>query len=171
MIITKRHINAFFLLVLTTFPVVIAGALYVDLWRARYEIGKRLENHSVQVFTLAKNDIQWEEYGREFVYRGKMFDIKSMVEKGDSCMITGLYDEAETSIRNNLSSLMDSHPDSAQRNAILARIYHHLVWEYHAQSFTIPTGFPSVMIRFSARHSRLPGCPYLGLIKPPPDRL
>ena len=64
----------------------------------REEMREKLERENLQTITIPVNEFRWYEENREVVVDGTMFDVKSIVRRGNSYIITGLFDEAETEL-------------------------------------------------------------------------
>lgn len=64
---------------------------------------EKLEKENIQSLRLPADKINWYKKGRELIIDGKMFDVKSMEKQGDEYIITGLFDEMETTLNNQLA--------------------------------------------------------------------
>ena len=64
----------------------------------REEMREKLQRENLQTITIQVNEFRWYEENREIVVDGTMFDVKSIVRRGNSYIITGLFDEAETEL-------------------------------------------------------------------------
>lgn len=97
------HITCIFLLVVSLLPVAYPSILSVQKMLARWEMKEKLENEQLQTIRVKTSEITWTFLKRECRIDGKMFDVKKIVEDGDFLQLTGLYDEKETEIENNIS--------------------------------------------------------------------
>jgi hypothetical protein len=68
---------------------------------------EKLEKENIQSLRLKADKINWYKKGRELIIDGKMFDVKSMEKQGDEYMITGLFDEMETTLNDQLTMAHD----------------------------------------------------------------
>jgi hypothetical protein len=64
---------------------------------------ERLEKENIQSLRLPADKINWYKKGRELIIDGKMFDVKSIEKQGDEYVITGLFDEMETTLNDQLA--------------------------------------------------------------------
>lgn len=64
---------------------------------------EKLEKENIQSLRLPADKINWYKKGRELIIDGKMFDVKSIEKQGDEYMITGLFDEMETTLNDQLA--------------------------------------------------------------------
>ena len=71
----------------------------------REEMREKLERENLQTITVPVNEFRWYEEDREIVVDGTMFDVKTIVRRGDHYIITGLFDEAETELHITMGKL------------------------------------------------------------------
>lgn len=64
---------------------------------------EKLEKENIQSLRLPADKINWYKKGREIIIDGKMFDVKSIVRQGEEYLITGLFDEMETTLNDQLA--------------------------------------------------------------------
>ena len=48
--------------------------------------------------SMSKEDIHWVKKGKEILVKDRLFDIKSFRTDGNTCFITGLFDDDETAL-------------------------------------------------------------------------
>jgi hypothetical protein len=97
------HITCAFLLVVSLLPVAYPCILGIQKMFARWEMKEKLENDQLQTIRVKESSVTWTFLHRECRIDGKMFDVKQIIEDGEYLRLTGLYDEKETEIENNLS--------------------------------------------------------------------
>lgn len=100
---STRHIICTLLLVVSLLPIAYPTILSIQKMLARWEMKEKLENEQLQTIRVKASAITWTFLKRECRIDGKMFDVKQMVEEGEFLRLTGLYDEKETEIENNIS--------------------------------------------------------------------
>ena len=66
----------------------------------RHEMKEKLEEEMLHTIVVPVAEVQWVKHKKEIRFQGKMFDIKSITEKNDQYIFTGLYDEEETALNN-----------------------------------------------------------------------
>jgi hypothetical protein len=69
----------------------------------RIAMMEKLEKENIQSLRLPSDKIKWYKKNRELIIDGKMFDVKSIQKQGDVYIITGLFDEMETTLNNQLA--------------------------------------------------------------------
>jgi hypothetical protein len=97
------HITCAFLLVVSLLPVAYPCILGMQKMFARWEMKEKLENDQLQTIRVKESEVTWTFLHRECRIDGKMFDVKQIIEDGEYLSLTGLYDEKETEIENNIS--------------------------------------------------------------------
>jgi hypothetical protein len=97
------HITCVFLLVVSLLPVAYPAILAIQKMYARWEMKEKLEKEQLQTIRVKRSEVRWTFLRRECRIDGKMFDVKQIIEEGEFLRLTGLYDEKETEIENNIS--------------------------------------------------------------------
>lgn len=115
---SSRHIICTLLLVVSILPIAYPTILSIQKMLARWEMKEKLENEQLQTIRVKASAITWTFLKRECRIDGKMFDVKQMVEEGEFLRLTGLYDEKETEIENNISR--NGSEDNKKAVAIMA---------------------------------------------------
>ena len=115
---STRHIICTFLLLVSLLPIAYPTILSIQKMLARWEMKEKLENEQLQTIRVKASTITWTFLKRECRIDGKMFDVKQMVEEGEFLRLTGLYDEKETEIDNNISR--NGSEDNKKAVAIMA---------------------------------------------------
>jgi hypothetical protein len=64
---------------------------------------EKLEKENIQTLHLPSDKINWYKKNLELIIDGKMFDVKTIQKQGDEYFITGLFDEMETTLNNQLA--------------------------------------------------------------------
>lgn len=79
--------------------------IVLQLWQLhiKHRSEERLESRSLQTIEVAADKVKWEEEGREVTINGEFFDIKSYTESDGKYILTGVWDEQETAIKNVLN--------------------------------------------------------------------
>jgi hypothetical protein len=65
------------------------------IWR---QMEEKLESEQLQTLIIPVKSFRWYEEGREIVFEGMMFDVKSITRQGDKYVVTGLFDHLETKL-------------------------------------------------------------------------
>jgi hypothetical protein len=106
MIKHKKHIYALPLLLLVLLPMAFCVYFLQQQHIIKEQMEEELEKSSFATITVLKSDVQWVEFGKELIVNGEMFDVKSVIQKNDSLVISGLFDTVEKALKQQLSSVL-----------------------------------------------------------------
>jgi hypothetical protein len=79
---------------------------------------EKIEQDDLQTISLPTDQIQWHKKNHELIIDGKMFDVKSIHQSGDSSIINGLFDEEDTALHEALAG-MHEQKNKGQNNSLL----------------------------------------------------
>ena len=94
---TKRT-TTYLLLLLAALPLVYTLFMGIPQRAIQHKMKERLETQLLQTITIAKSDVLWIKDGKEIWVNGRMFDIKSFHLRNGAYVFSGLYDEEETAM-------------------------------------------------------------------------
>ena len=115
---SKKHIVAIYLLAIICYPGLLFLYLQASKIIVRYEMLEKLEREQLTEITLPKKDVVWFEQDKEIVVDNRMFDVKSSIDKNDSIVFKGLFDEKETLLKKRVSDLVDKKRSSSSLNDV-----------------------------------------------------
>jgi hypothetical protein len=95
------HTTSFFFLIILALPQILIIALQLWQLHVQHEALERLERESLQTITIDAKALTWKNK-KEVSIDGRMFDIKSYRVENGKYILTGLFDEKETSIKDFL---------------------------------------------------------------------
>lgn len=98
---TKRAFT-YLLLLLAAMPLVYTLFMGIPQRAIQQKMKRRLETQFLHTISVAENDIQWIKNGKEIWVNGRMFDIKSSSLRNGVYVFSGLYDEEETALLEQL---------------------------------------------------------------------
>jgi hypothetical protein len=110
--VRRRPVIALLFCCIIAFPLIFSGGLQTFQQYIKYTVDERLETEELVTLTIPFSKIQWMEEGREIMIDGRMFDIKSYVEKEGSLIATGVYDDRETAVMELLNNFNDKQQNS-----------------------------------------------------------
>ncbi len=88
-------------------------ALCMQQW-IRWEKIEELEHAKLIQVKVSHSSITWIKEGKELLIDGNLFDVKSIEEKNDQVILTGLYDHEETAIINAINGQTATGQDAGQ---------------------------------------------------------
>jgi hypothetical protein len=98
---TKRT-TTYLLLLLAAMPLVYSLFMGIPQRAIRHRMKERLETQFLHTITIAKKNIHWIKDGKEIWVDGRMFDINSSSLQNGVYVFSGLYDEEETALMDQL---------------------------------------------------------------------
>jgi hypothetical protein len=99
----NRHTITSFLLLVLAMPLLFLSFLQLKQAYIRHEMEERLEMGLQQTLFISKPD--WKRHNdREIWVGGKLFDVKKMQVTADGFIVTGLFDETETAVLQQLQN-------------------------------------------------------------------
>jgi hypothetical protein len=69
----------------------------------RYTMQEKMQTAELVSLEIPGSAILWMDEGKELLIDGRMFDVRSIRYAGDTCLLTGLFDEDETTLYAQLS--------------------------------------------------------------------
>lgn len=162
----SRKIRAVFLLVPVLAPLIFMFAFQVKQAAIQHRMKKKMEDQLLRVLVLDKNNIQWFKPGREIMINDRLFDVKHIEYFPDgTARLTGLYDDEETLLVQQLKHNRDERNQNMSRQLISALLQWQGIPEDTHTEF-IPLAWLNHYPSFSD-----PGlaAPFIAMITPPPQ--
>lgn len=131
-------------ILLVLMPCIYCIWFQVEHHMIRVEMREKLERDNLQTITVPVKDFRWYEEDREILVDGVMFDVKTITQRGDNYIITGLFDEAETELHIAMGRLQQREsegPDAVLISIILSQTLispaaHELIHYSHADDLS-----------------------------------
>jgi hypothetical protein len=144
---THKRIISLVLLLPGLIPWLFILVFYLQENHIRHEMKEKLEaNIPLQSLTLNDHEIRWVKKNREILVNGKMFDIKTSLRENGRTTFTGLYDDQETALKQQLQEGWEKQ--SSQDNILIAQLLtavQNLYFEdpgMYLLSYMPPPGYP-----------------------------
>jgi hypothetical protein len=102
---SKLTILPLVLLLLMAAPLLLSVILQVRQQYVQHEMKERLEKEKRHTLTLGAHDLQWVKKGKEIRIGNRLFDIHNMQMVNGKWQVSGLYDDEETAIENQLRQM------------------------------------------------------------------
>jgi len=71
----------------------------------QYQRNARFNKEILQTITVSSENIYWVKPGKEILFDGKLFDVKSYGTKGNSISLTGFFDHKEDKLVQQIVNL------------------------------------------------------------------
>gem|GEM_PF-3208712 len=105
--VRRKTAIALLLSCIIAFPLLFSGGVQAFQQYVKGTVEERLQSEALVTLSIPASGVQWLEEGRELLINGKMFDIKSYLQKDGYLVATGVYDEGETWIMELLNHFND----------------------------------------------------------------
>lgn len=100
----SHKIYAAVLLMASCIPFLFVVCFHVKQQVARYEMKEKLEENILHTITVSEKNVHWVKKNKEILVNGKMFDIKHFQAENGYFIFTGLYDEEETALNEEVNN-------------------------------------------------------------------
>ena len=88
---------------------------FPELQQIRTAMHQKLEEHEKDAeFIFSKEafaQLQWTKKDKEFLFKGKMYDVASVKKEGNFVRVYCLFDKEETGLRQKLKAFFSVSPD------------------------------------------------------------
>jgi hypothetical protein len=140
----KKHIISWLLMPLPYIPMLVVLALLGSQLAVQMRMREKLQSESLLTVKLSRNALVWIEDGRELSIDGRLFDVFTIENDGETVMVSGLFDEQETNIRLQLDKILHNQQNNTEQQNLLYRILVNITWESEVQDILLQK--PSIPI-------------------------
>lgn len=93
------------LLLILAIPLFFSVSVLVKQQIVQSQRNEKFSKEILQTITVSSSDIYWVKPGKEILFNGKLFDVKSYVKKGKSFSLTGFFDKKEDKLVKQIVKL------------------------------------------------------------------
>lgn len=161
----NNSIISIFLLILSAFPFLFTFLLQAKKSTIHHSMIRKLETGFFQTITVKKENVHWLKKGKEILVYGRMFDIKSLTLQNGFYTFTGLYDDEETAL---LEQIRKNHQNNSPINKELVQLFQLLHSQYSDPTFDEPFVPLQTSKYLTIISPRLPSR-FISKYKPPPQ--
>ena len=101
----KKIITALVLLLILAMPLFFSVLVLVKQQLVQYQRNEKFSKEILQAITVSSTAIYWVKHGKEILFDGKLFDVKSFVTKGSNITLTGFFDHKEDKLVQQIVKL------------------------------------------------------------------
>ena len=164
MLLTNRYWSAGFLAGIIALPLLFILLLQGLQHHAQHEAKERLEKEALVTLKLAAHELHWYKKGKEILIDGQLFDVKTLVQKGNEVIVTGLFDKKENDIVKALHRQTERSGKSGSIIRLLVLIQHFVsvgeTYTFALHAFTLRTFSLTAITSYKS--------PALSVLAPPP---
>ncbi len=107
----QKKILAFSILLIMAVPLLFFIGFIVKKRIIKNEMRANLETASLKTITVNEADVQWVEENKEVIINGNLFDVKSYSIAGGIITLTGLFDNDEVKLHDQLKNFIHQKDD------------------------------------------------------------
>jgi len=141
----KKVVNIFLMLSITgimAIPLCLCVVYLIQQQLIEHEMIEKMELGLEKSYIFKQNEISWIKEGKELMVNNKMFDVKQFKKVGEYIQLTGLFDEEEDALLQQLA-ILTSH--EKQPNSPLNTL---LIQSFFSPSFFAP---PIITVFFNQK--------------------
>lgn len=101
----KKITTAFVLLLILAVPLLFSISVLVKQQIVQYQRNEKFGKEILQTITVSSTAIHWVKPGKEILFDGKLFDVKSYITRGSSISLTGFFDDKEDKLVQHIVKL------------------------------------------------------------------
>lgn len=116
----RRYIISFVLIVVLSLPFAAQLFMQVRISAIRNTMKQKLAKEQLTRLTIPVSALKWVKQGKEIIIGNRLFDIKTICTENDTAVVTGLYDEAEKKLTDQLSA---QHKKSDSLNSMMQQLF------------------------------------------------
>lgn len=137
-----KHITAFIWLMALLLPLVTPLVLQVQQRYVQWQMEEQLEEKELITLTVEAASVQWIKKGKECLIGNQMFDVKQSGKKENKLILTGLFDEKEKQIKNQLAA-HTKQQQKQQQPSKLVKLFLQTAAISASETFSCKTEMPS----------------------------
>ena len=100
-------------------PAVLLFLLQGTQFWLKQTAGHRLQKQQSHTIALKTSAVRWEKYGKELRIGDAFFDVQHIKRNGDTLLLTGHYDDAETGLWEAMERMMHHAGTPSLSNLLL----------------------------------------------------
>ena len=104
-------IIASFLMLVVFIPFGVSISLQCLEWIAKLEMKEKLEHSRLHTVELPLHGFQWYESESEVLINQRLFDVKSYYITSNTIYLTGLFDEEETKLKEEVAAMQKNREE------------------------------------------------------------
>jgi hypothetical protein len=159
----KQIIIAIFLLIVVGIPGILFVYYQAEQAWIRHEMEEKLEHQHLQTIRIPARDVVWYEEDKEIIVDGKLFDVKTQTPDQDMIVFTGLFDDKETLVKNQMEKLQQEQNSDKENETIVVKYVSIELFNEIKSSYSLPDFEPAPKNYISYNDNR----PLTGDLTPP----
>jgi hypothetical protein len=167
----KKTITIFALCLAAVLPLCLSGFFIAGRIIIRITMMEKLGKDELQTISIPTGSILWYKKNHELMIDGKMFDVKSIIQQGDTSIITGLFDDDDTELHEALAGMHEQKNNGHHNALMLYQVCLGIIAEQnYLTNHTILKDFGFIQASFTEYEDPVMQA-YLPVFSPPPESL
>jgi hypothetical protein len=167
----KKTITIFALCLAALLPLCLSGFFIAGRIIIRITMLEKIEKDALQVISIPTDQIRWYKKNHELMIGGKMFDVKSIRQQGDTSIITGLFDDDDTALHDAFAGIHEQKNNGHHNALMLYQVCLGIIAEQnYLSNHTFIKDFGSIHVSFIEYEDPVMQA-YLPIFSPPPESL
>lgn len=162
---------ALFILLLFLTPLLLWLYLKAGQFSIRHAMEKQLEQQHLDTIRMPVKDLIWYKKDKELVIGKDLFDVKHIIVEGDTALVTGLFDHAETKIKARIQMLQQQQQQNEQSSQTIISKLLKFPWSVPAGTEWLAGNPPTVNTMGHPWFKSPLITTYKSLFYPPPEKL
>ena len=105
MYLCKKIIPASGLMLIVALPLFFSVTMLVKQGVLQHQRNEKFNKEILQTITVSAENIYWVKAGKEILFNGKLFDVKSFKTAGSNIYLTGFFDHKEDKLVQRIVKL------------------------------------------------------------------
>jgi hypothetical protein len=166
--LTKK-ISCFILFIAVSAPLFLSAVFLAGRLVIRHEMREKMEMEHVITIDVPANEFRWHKKNREIIINGKMFDVKSIVKDNNIYHISGLFDENESILDEELKKMNDNEEGRQKKANIILQVCLGIIADDKSGLQFQCSPPPAIIVFVSGAYHDYHSNHCLNIISPPPD--
>lgn len=164
-----KKISFFILFIAAGAPLFLSAVFLTGRIVIQHNMREKMEKENVITIDIPENDFRWHKKNREIIVNGKMFDVKSLVKVDNIYYVSGLFDEQESILNEDLKKMNEERDGRQKSTNLILQVCLGLIAEDRSclQFQLSPPQNTNVLISGIYHDYHPPHCLYI--ISPPPE--
>lgn len=163
-----KHSSVLVALSIFCLPTLLIVYFQFAQWQQQKYMEREMEDRQLQSISLPVDEVRWFKVNKEVLIEGKLFDVKEFHQDGSTIVFTGLFDEKETEISNNIV-LIKNTEENNRKNSELAQHYFSIQLFSSWQTIELPTIFHFNITQYNIEKTLPLSSLSFAIITPPPE--
>lgn len=163
----RKKISASGLMLLVAIPLLFSAAVLIKQKVIQYQRNERFAEEILHTITVSAENIYWVKPGKEILFEGKLFDVKSFKTENNRISLTGFFDDKEDKLVQQIVKLEQQKDKSGSPYSQLTiKFLFFPIYNSHSE-IKVEDFRTLTTHKFYSFTERIPEAPYNSFTPPP----